>query len=249
MPREHLHILEIQPNSVNYAQRTLDLVAIRIDGRELWDRSAPFNASTSEIHTSICEECYCAFGGVGGGCNVTPNVLVRRHGHIVYWYLVDPFFNPIRSNSAIGLEKYPTDLAPNQIWTFSSTQYENALGGDVKVLGDFTSAESCELIGRSVLLPSALALYTEPTITGDELGREFLNSIECIVKAGGFEITDQPQSFIELTVGADSHGIPECRVQIGAVDGDCSVRFIEHPTFPLWLSSDEISRRLTRYVA
>jgi hypothetical protein len=227
--------LSLRPSDIDYHGITLRVVLLEINGQTVFDQAAPFDASTTSIYSTICKECFASTNGGIASCG-NPDIAVRRHDDVVSWYIVDPDF-------------VPPNVAPNQIWSFLRKDYERVLQNNASSLPDFTSEEIQTLLGRNSLFPSEMGLYTIPDLDDDPQGRKFLDSVDRVVTAGRFEITNTPASYFSVRVGIETTGVPECVVAIGMIDKLCSIRFVENPRFPLWLTSNEVQARMTHYTA
>lgn len=236
LPDHMSHTLDrfaVRSQVVEYHQIQLPVLCLELNGQFLSNRAAPFTAAADSIHTQVCEECYAGTCGQSPSCGQA-DIAVRRHGELIYWYLIDPDINP-------------ANLPPRQIWSFARADYEQQLSGNATSLPPFDSAEIECLLNRCNLFSPSLGLYTLPDLPADPQGRGFLAAVEHVVRAGGFEIAAAPAHSQLIRVGIETPGVPECVVELALHGERCVIRFVENPDFPLWVTSAEVQRQMARY--
>jgi hypothetical protein len=230
--------IEVHKNEIEYYGRTLRVLAVRIDGQLVSDSFQLFDASTESIASDICEECYAATDGAIATCGHS-NIAVRKHEDTIYWFLAD--------------HEYVAPLIPNvplnHVWSFPLKNYELQLNAKTSCLPEFNSVDVQLILNRPAIYGPKLGLYTIPDVEGDPQGRMLLDVIAQAIKSVDLEICPAPENYRTIMIGIDSEGIPETVVEIGLVNHRCAMRFVAHPSFPLWLTSDEIHRDVASIAA
>lgn len=224
--------LYVEPNIIKYFGISLHVIRLLINDKEISDRAAPFTASDTSIHPSICEECFSAAGLPS--CS-DPFVFVRKHNEVVYWCLSDE-------------ERADPQLPRNQVWQFSQKDYETVLSGSTSALPDFSSEEIDAILPGKHVYPSHTGLYCVPELPDDSQGYWFLYLLELIFEAKQFALSPNPTQHRTITVGVEAEGVSECVVDIGIAEGRCCIRFSKNPTFSVWITSAEIQRSMARYL-
>ena len=209
------------------------MFAVRIDGQLVSDSFQLFDASTEIIASHVCEECYAGSGGQIATCGHA-DIAVRRHEDTIYWFLADyEYVSPLTPNARL-----------NQVWSFLLETYELQLNGDTSRLPDFSMADIQLILNRATIYPAEFGLFTIPDIDGDPQGRQLLDVIGRSITANDLVIVAAPETYRTITIGIESEGIPEVVIDVGVINRRCAIRFVAHPSFPLWLTSDEIHRNM-----
>lgn len=229
--------IEVHEKTIDYYGHALRVFAVYLDGQLASGDFERFKASSVLISSEICQECYAATGGGIVTCG-EPDIVVRRHGDFVYWFLADrEWVRPLIPDVALG-----------HVWSFPVESYESQLEGSTANLPDFGSAEVRSILNRARIFPRQLGLYTIPEIEDDPQGRGLLDIIQEVAEAGDWTICEAPESFHAIRIGIETTGVPETIVEVGKVNRECAVRFVANPGFPLWLTSELIRQRFTRFV-
>lgn len=212
------------------------MLSVYIDGQLVSDSFQLFDAATETIASRICEECYAATGGAIVTCS-GPDIAARRHASTVYWYLADhESASPLVPNVPL-----------NQVWSFPSEQYESHLNGNSSRLPDFSSPEIQLILNRATIYRPELGLFTIPDIDDDPQGRQLLDFIAQCIASRDWKVCPAPETYRTITVGIEAKGIPEVVVQVGKVNEHGAICFVSNPSFPLWLTSERIERRVAAF--
>jgi len=199
---------------------------VEIDSKVFSERMSPVRASDARVERSGCTACGIA------GCG-TDFYTVRRLGDRILWVYEDLF----DSEKIRSFENLP------QTFLFDTREYERVLGvGHIADLTQLTVRELRHLI-LCYLPLSSLALYVMPELSDDASGSNLLASVYDMFLEDG-EITQlpvPPERFIEIRIGHDLPGVPECRWFIGKnKDGFC-VMFAEAPRLPCWIGGEVVN--------
>lgn len=229
--------IEVRESVVDYVGHVLHVRTVYLDGQLASDQFEPFTASCSSISSEICEECFCATGGGITTCG-DRNIAVRRHGALVYWFFADvESLIPLRFHAPL-----------DSVWSFAVDDYETQLQGSAERLPDFTFRDVRLLLGRGMIYPRQLGLYTIPDLEDDPQGRALLDNIQEVAPTESMTICESPEHFRTIRIGIETEGVPETIIEIGVVDGKPAVRFVANPGFPLWLTSELIQLRFANYL-
>jgi len=223
--------LSIKPNIIYYAGIPLKVVRLIINGQEISDETAPFKASDSLVHPTICYECYAS--GSCPSCG-DPFTFVRRQGEFIYWCL---------TARGVGGK-----LSQNAIWKFSKANYESIASGSTAHLPVLTSQDIASVLTLSFPHHCDKGIYSIPELRGDSQGRGLLYLLEDIFEAKRFSLCSEPTQYRTITIGVEGNGVSECVVDVGMAEGRCCIRFSKTPTFSAWITSAEIHRSMTRYL-
>jgi hypothetical protein len=198
---------------------------VEIDGQLFSKTVSPFCASDERIEKFGCTSCGITGDGMGF-------FAVRRLGDRVFWI----YEEILDSQTERAFENLP------DIFVFDRHQYESVLdAGDVDELPELTSNEIRLLIIR-YLPPSSLALYSNFANLDDPHGSELLAHIRSQLAEGNFTQTPlSPKRFIEIRIGLDLPGVPECSWFVGENENGFCVMFSAFPKLPCWLSGDAIN--------
>lgn len=236
--------IEVQENQIEYYGHALRVFSVRLDGQLVSDSFQRFDASTEAIASRICKECYASTGGGIATCG-NADIAVRRHEDCIYWFLADhEYVEPLIPNVPL-----------NHVWAFPLEDYELLLNGNASGLPDFNLADIKLILKRATIYRPELGLYTIPDLDDDPQGRRLLDVIarllDVIARSSttDLRICPPPADYRTIRVGIESEGIPETVVEIGMVNHRCAVRFVAHPSFPLWLTSDILHHDMTSIAA
>jgi hypothetical protein len=120
-------------------------------------------------------------------------------------------------------------------------------GKHIATTGFHRRGDAIDLEARSIY-PARLGLFTIPDLADDPQGRRLLDPISRIVEAAQMTICSAPASARRITVGIESPGIPEVIVELGRVERRCAMRFVQNPSFPLWVSAEKIHHELAHLI-
>ncbi len=199
---------------------------VEIDGKLFSKSMSPFQASDARVERYGCGSC-----GVAGDGMVFYDV--RRLGDRVIW-IYDDLFNAGRIQE---FENLP------ELYVFDGGEYERELGaGSVAELPELTIAEMRALLLR-YLPPAALALYVNPESLDDPRGSALLQQVHRALSEDG-EITTVygcPENHIEISIGLDLPGVPECRWFVGKNETGVCAMFAAFPQLPCWIGGQQVT--------
>lgn len=200
---------------------------VEIDGKIFSNTMSPIRASDAQIVRYGCTCC----GVAGDGASV---YAVRRLGDRIFWIYEDLF----RSETIRTVENLP------ETFVFDCEKYEQTLRvGQVAEVPELTSTEMLALILR-YLPPASLALYINPPLTDDPSGSGLLARLHYELTENGVGISQMdgyPDRVIEINVGLDLPGFPECRWLVGEKESSLCVMFVAFPQVPCWISGKKIA--------
>jgi hypothetical protein len=230
--------IDVFENQIEYYGHAMRVLAVQINGQLVSESFQLFDASTETIASQICEECYASSGGEIATCGQS-DIAVRKHGNRIYWFLADhEYVTPLITNIPL-----------NHVWAFPLDNYESQLNANTSRLPDFSSTDIRLILSRATIYPPELGLFTIPDLEADPQGRILLDVITQVINSDDLTICSAPENYRTIRIGIETEGIPETIVEVGIVDGRVALRFVAHPSFPLWLASDEIHRNLSSLAA
>jgi len=188
----------------------------------------PFSASDEEIERSACLTC--GYPGCGGGW-----ISVRRFGPYVIWFR--PF---IQLDDLHGASP---GMEAGEVLVFDAEQYAEMAGnGDSQALSAL-SADELKLLILAELPEPDLALYCLPELVGDPRGFKLLRRAQQALwdQVETIAVTSEPEDWIELHLGLDEFGVPECIWRIGKIEFRWAVMFLAKPYLPVWLRGEAIA--------
>lgn len=223
------NLLEVSAAGLNYAGLVLQVRTVRIDGELISNTFPIVDASSESIPRRICEECYAASNGAIATCGDL-DIAVRAHDQTVYWFAADrEGASPLTSAAALS-----------HIWSFPIADYETQFGGTASALPGFDPSDIRLILVRGAIYRPHLGLFTIPDLAGDPHGRQLLEVIEEASKSTDFAISPVPEQFRRVRIGLETKGIPETVLDVGVAGRQTAIRFRAHPSFPLWLTADDL---------
>lgn len=200
---------------------------VEIDGKLFSKSMSPFQASDARVERYGCGTC-----GVAGDGMVFYDV--RRVGDRVLWIYEDLWEG---SRAFLEFENLP------ELYVFDGGEYEKELGaGSVTELSELTATEMRALLLR-YLPPAALALYVNPESPDDPRGSALLQQVHRALSEDGelTPVSGCPESHIEISIGLDLPGLPECRWFVGKNDTGVCAMFAAFPQLPCWIGGQPIA--------
>ena len=223
----------VKPSTLAYEPRQFSgdsnmfwLWRVEIDGKLFSKTVLPFQASEPRIERFGCTDCGVAGDGTGF-------YAVRKAANEIFWFAEE-----------LLVPDFAQDFANlPETFLFDSADYENVLGGLCSELPTLTASELRILITHG-LPPESLALYMLPESSDDKSGskllahaREAFSEPEYIGELQAF-----PKRVIEIRIGLDLPGVPECRWFLGVNTDGVSISFASNPKIPGWFSGPAIDR-------
>lgn len=200
---------------------------VEIDGKLFSKSMSPFRASDDRVERYGCGCC-----GVAGDGMVFYDV--RRLGDRVIWSYEEVLEDSGRIKE---FENLP------ELYVFDGGAYEKELGaGSVAELPELTIDEMRALLLR-YLPPAALALYVNPESPDDSRGCALLQQVHRALSEDG-EITPVsgcPEEHIEISIGLDLPGVPECRWLVGKNETGVCAMFVAFPQLPCWIGGQQVT--------
>jgi hypothetical protein len=225
--------IEVRENQIEYHGHTLRVLAVHIDHQLVSDSFALFDASSETVASHICAECYAAAGGELATCGHY-DIAVRRREDTIYWFLADhEYVSPLMQ-----------DVPLNHVWSFPLENYERQLNANASGLPDFNLADIHLVLRRATIYRAELGLFTIPDVDDDPQGRLLLDVVARSIAADDLAICPPPDRYRTIRIGIETDGVPETVVEVGIVNQRCAMRFVAHPSFPLWLTCGEIQRNV-----
>jgi len=224
----NVSLLSFQPyQALDESSCPFWLWKVMIDGHVFSENMSPVRACDDRVERNTCTAC--GQPGCGGDFYV-----VRRLGDKILWIYEELF----DSEKSWSFENLP------QSFVFDGAAYEKLLdSGRVASLPELTTDEMLTFIVR-YLPPSSCALYVCPESIDDSLGSGLLESTRLAFAGrqdGIARISDPPSQFVEITIGLDLLGFPECRWVVGSNKGQTCVMFLAYPNLPCWISWDDVA--------
>ncbi len=199
---------------------------VEIDGKLFSKSMSPFQASDARVERYGCGSCGVAGDGTGF-------YAVRRLGDKVLWI----YEELLDSGTVREFENLP------ECFVFDGKEYGAMLGvGSAAELPELTMAEMRALILR-YLPPASLSLYVSPECPDDPSGSALLTHVHLVLSGSGdiTPVSDHPVRPIEIRIGLDLPGAPECRWFVGKNDAGTCAMFAEFPKLPCWLGGQQIA--------
>jgi hypothetical protein len=126
---------------------------------------------------------------------------------------------------------------------FDGKEYGTMLGvGSAAELPELTMVEMRALILR-YFPPASLALYVNPEFPDDPSGSALLTHVHVVLSGSGdiTLVSEHPERQIEIRIGLDLPGTPECRWFVGKNDAGTCAMFAAFPKLPCWLGGQQIA--------
>ena len=199
---------------------------VEIDGEVFSKTMSPIQASDARVERYGCTNCGVAGDGTGF-------YAVRRLGGRVVWIyeeLLD--FETVRE-----FENLP------EFFVFDRNDYGAILGaGSDSELPELTMSEMRTLILR-YLPPASLGLYINPECPYDPSGSALLKHVHLVLSGSGdiTPVSEPPERPIEIRIGLDLPGAPECCWFVGKNDAGTCAMFAAFPKLPCWLGGQQIA--------
>ena len=208
--------------------RELTLWRVSVDGKLFASTMQPFSASDEEIEGFACLTC--GYPGCGGGW-----IAVRQFGPYVVWFR--PF---IQLDDLHGASP---GMEAGAVLVFDAEHYAERLGNfDPQALPSLSPDELKLLIFAELPEPE-LALYCLPELASDPRGRKLLQRAQKILwdQVETIAVASEPEAWVELHLGLDELGVPECIWRVGKIESRWAVMFLNRPYLPVWLEGEAIA--------
>jgi hypothetical protein len=198
-----------------------------VDGKPFASSMQPFSAADAEIERYACLSC--GFPGCGGGW-----ITVRRFGSYVVWFRPPVELNDFHSQ-APGLNS-------GEVLVFDATQYVATMGDSQSQHLPSLSVHELKVLLLSELPEPTLALYCLPEISNDPRGQKVLQRSQVAFnqQVQTIEVAYEPKSWVEIHLGLDIEGVPECIWQV-SFEPEPRVKFLAKPSLPIWLKGEAIA--------
>jgi hypothetical protein len=172
-----------------------------------------------------------------------PRISVRRCVSWVFWI-----------NSMDDPDYY--FFAEQKYYVFEVDKYQEiAIGGSVDDLPLLNSEELQRVfpvddLPRSNRDVPHSCLYRLPEVGKDPYGDFMVQTFrDCLADIESLQLcpAEEPEVWQEVRVGFELPDIPEMQVHVGRHQGQLTFRFVNLPTFPLWVSSRTLDQRFGDY--
>ena len=129
------------------------------------------------------------------------------------------------------------------VLAFRSEQYASTLPGNINRLANLTPEEFRNILLRS-FPPGDSAIYVSPESPGDVLGARLVRRTQRLFfdeLPEQIRVAAPPEKWLEIRIGLDAKGFPECVWRVGETKDDLAVWFVSNPSFPLWVSGKHVT--------
>ena len=232
--------IDVRPAPVEENGQTIPLLAVRIDGQLVSDQFPPFDASFASIRTSTCTECYLATRGEITFCGSLPDGMdshdvlgIRRvNDRIIWFHQHDAWSCPILP-----------EANKHDIWYFDIENYESQLGGNSSDLPELAATDIQRVIQFSQIPEPNNAIFRTPLSEHDRSGCNLMALIQQIANDDSLRIVSDAEDVTPYEIGFERNCGPDVMFDAGLVDGAYALKLNRNPAFPLWITSDIISKR------
>lgn len=212
---------------------------ISVDNKQIAGQAYPFTSSDDLIELQI-DPCHPYFS------EGSDYAYVRRAGPYVFWLgqaesLLSFEIIPIKWICVFDVQEYrrTVDSIPER--------YRRPSGLSLTKQDESSELKPAELAHwlKGQFPDPQYAIYRDPKLDNDGFGRKMLRRfIDAFTDCGDdVRICSSPQHWTELQIGVDPpEGFCEVIWLVGKTEEGVAVRFVEFPTFPLWLCGEVFNR-------